>query len=202
MPCLHKFIGDLQLQYVEWEVKTLFIGTFNPDWKSCISNNSKWFYGRTNRNEFWCILPTIHEQQSLLTGNRRIWIDFCRRNQLAVTDIIESFDEADETNPQHREAICGFKDEKLVTFEPNNNDIPAILEAHPTIKQVIITRQTLPKFWKACFTDTFDWIYHHPQRQIQIKMLRSPSRGAIKGVIGNFCDFVGNRWLYQGYTVL
>ena len=202
MACLHKFTSDLHLQYVEWEVRTLFIGTFNPDWKSCTSNNATWFYGRTSRNEFWCILPTIHEQQSLLTGNRRVWIDFCQRNHLAVTDIIERFDEADETNPQHRVAICGFKDEELVAFQPIHNNIPAILEANPSIKQIVITRKTLPPFWKTCFAETFDWIRQHPQRQIQVRMLRSPSRGAINGVTGNFCDFVSNQWLNQGYVVL
>lgn len=31
MACNHKFENDLQLQYVDWDVKTLFIGTFIPD---------------------------------------------------------------------------------------------------------------------------------------------------------------------------
>ncbi|MEY4604366.1 MAG: hypothetical protein RIT43_1658, partial [Bacteroidota bacterium] len=69
MPCNHKFIKDLQLQYVDWEVKTLFIGTFNPEWEECASNYAQWFYGRTQRNDFWCILPTVHGTNSLISGN-------------------------------------------------------------------------------------------------------------------------------------
>jgi hypothetical protein len=45
-------------------------------------------------------------------------------------------------------------------------------------------------------------IENHPERNIRIKYLRSPSRGARKGIVGIFCDFVANRWLEQGYEML
>jgi len=59
MACDHKFIEDLTIQYADWTVRTLFVGTFNPGWTEC-NNAAQWFYGR-KRNEFWCILPKIHE---------------------------------------------------------------------------------------------------------------------------------------------
>lgn len=200
MPCNHKFIKDLQLQYVDWKVNTLFIGTFNPEWEECINNNAQWFYGRTQRNDFWCILPTVHGVNSLIGGNRNTWTQFCKENSIAITDIIESID-ADVYNENHRSAICNFKDDEFVNFEVTLNNIPDLLERHQSIKQICITRQTLTDFWEDCFMDTIQYIEQHPERDIQLKLLRSPSRGARRGVIGNFCLFVANRWIAQGYQV-
>src|ERR1041385_3671739 len=123
MPCVHKFVNDLQLQYVDWQPKTLFIGTFNPGWVECPNNNANWFYGRTQRNGFWCILPIIHGQGSLLGGDRGTWIDFCRKNGIAVTDILEEITNANPADVGHRQIICKFKDDSLEDFEVRINDI-------------------------------------------------------------------------------
>lgn len=200
MPCNHKFINDLQLQYVDWKVKTLFIGTFNPEWNVCSNNNAEWFYGRTQRNDFWCILPTVHSCNNLITGNRSSWIEFCRSNSIAITDIIESID-ADINIPSHQLAVCNFKDDELENFNITVNNIPYILEQHKEIIQICITRQQLGPFWNECLTNTIEYIRQHPERNIQLKLLRSPSRGARKGVVGNFCQFIANRWLTQGYEM-
>ncbi|HMJ46807.1 MAG TPA: hypothetical protein VK498_05725 [Ferruginibacter sp.] len=203
MPCEHKFINDLQLQYVNWEVKTLFIGTFNPGWAECPNNNADWFYGRTQRNEFWCILPAIHRLPSLLEGNRNTWIEFCRKNKIAITDILSLINDADPELEEHRNTICKFKDEELENLEVTTNNIPAILENYPNIKQICITRQRpLPNFWEECFIDMFQFINDNPLREIEVKYLRSPSRGARRGVAGNFCEFIANRWLQQGYLII
>jgi len=132
MACNHKFLNDLQLQYVDWKPKTLFIGTFNPEWQECENNYAQWFYGRTNRNEFWCILPGTFGQPSLLEGNRLLWINFCRQNKIAITDILSSID-VDVNNHNHLNAICRFKDEDIANFEVTVNNIPAILDNFPTI---------------------------------------------------------------------
>ena len=114
--------------------------------------------------------------------------------------LIESID-ADVYNENHRSAICNFKDDEFVNFEVTLNNIPDLLERHQSIKQICITRQTLTDFWEDCFMDTIQYIEQHPERDIQLKLLRSPSRGARRGVIGNFCLFVANRWIAQGYQV-
>ncbi|OXE98667.1 hypothetical protein BC749_10742 [Flavobacterium araucananum] len=199
MPCEHKFIEDLQLDYVNWKPKTLFIGTFNPSWLECPNNNADWFYGRTQRNDFWCILPRIHNEASLIAGNREIWIDFCRRNDIAITDILENLLDANQNDNDHREVICKFKDDKLVNFDVIINNIPKILEKHKSIKQICITRQHLPDFWKECFSDLFEYLNLNPQ--ITLKYLRSPSRGARRGIVGNFCEFISNRWSEQEYSI-
>lgn len=198
MPCNHRFSNDLQLQYVDWKPKTLFIGTFNPEWNECENNNAQWFYGRTQRNEFWCILPTTFGQPSILNGNRLAWINFCRQNQIAITDILSSID-ADENNPADLNAICKFKDEDIANFEVTINSIPTILDNFPTIKQICITRKTVPEFWEDCFMDTIKYIQDNPDRNLSLKYLRSPSRGARRGVVGNFCEFVSQKWLEQNF---
>ena len=50
--CPHKFHKDLQLDYVDWEVNTLFFGTFNPGCCKEEDNEANWFYGRTKNNSF------------------------------------------------------------------------------------------------------------------------------------------------------
>lgn len=200
MVCNHKFIEDLQLQYVDWEVKTLFIGTFNPGWPECIGNNAEWFYGRTQRNEFWSILPCIHGQTSKLNGNRNAWIAFCQQHSIGITDIIESID-ANPNNAAHRSSICNFRDNELVNFNIKLNDIPEILKKHKSIKQICITRRSLNGFWKVCFKDTFEFIAQNRDRDVKIIRLRSPSRGARKGVKGSFSDFIAAKWIEQGYMI-
>ena len=200
MACKHKFINDLQLQYVDWKPKTLFIGTFNPSWKECENNYADWFYGRVSKNEFWCILPKIHINQSLINGNRKIWIDFCRKNQIAITDIIKSVPNANSEIEAHQKAICKFKDNDLANFEFEINNIPNILEKNKSIKQICITRKTLPPFWENCFQELIEYVHNHPE--ITLRFLRSPSRGARRGIVGNFCDFIADYWIQQGYEIL
>ena len=202
MACSHKFINDLLLQYTDWEVRTLFVGTFNPAWEVCSNNYASWFYGRTANNDFWNILSLIHGEATIDNGNRNEWIEFCRRNNLAVTDVLKNIIDADEQNVNHQRAICKFKDDELTNFQVQTNDIPRILRDKTEITQVCITRQTLPLFWERCFSQTFEWINNHPERNITVKFLRSPSRGARKGVAGNFTEFVANRWIQQQYEII
>jgi hypothetical protein len=51
MSCDHRFKTDLMIEYADWDVHTLFIGTFNPCWESK-NNYANWFYGRTSNNGF------------------------------------------------------------------------------------------------------------------------------------------------------
>lgn len=198
MACEHKFINDLQLQYVNWKPKTLFIGTFNPEWLECENNIAQWFYGRTQRNEFWNILPITFGQPSLLEANRLAWINFCREKEIAITDILSSI-EADKNNSCHLTAICKFKDDEIANFDVTVNSIPTILDKFPTIIQICITRMTLSEFWEDCFMDTFQYIQMHPERNLRLKYLRSPSRGARRGVRGNFGEFISQRWIEQDF---
>lgn len=138
----------------------------------------------------------------MIKGNRDIWIEFCRKNEIAITDIIVKID-ADVNNFEQRETVCKFKDADLLNYKVEINNIVSILNRFPTITQICITRQRkgLSAFWLNCFMATIQYIEQNPQRKIQIRYLRSPSRGAIKGVIGDFCDFIANKWINQGYQL-
>ncbi|WP_146141494.1 hypothetical protein [Spirosoma oryzae] len=82
------------------------------------------------------------------------------------------------------------------------NNVPEILERHESIKQIVVTRQTTDTFWENCFHDTFSWIHQHPEREINVRRVRSPSRIARRGVVGDFCEFVANKWIEQHYSLL
>ncbi len=58
---------------------------------------------------------------------------------------------------------------------------------------------TLPEFWEDCFMDIIQYIQNHLEKNLRLKYLRSPSRGARRGIIGNFCEFVSHRWIEQGF---
>ncbi|WP_339869768.1 hypothetical protein [uncultured Algoriphagus sp.] len=202
MSCPHRFINDLRLQYVDWEVRTLFIGTFNPAW-DLPNNSAEWFYGRTARNDFWGILPTIHIGHSMIPGTPEDWKNFCRNHHIAVTDIITCLNDADINNPTHLEMVKRFKDDQLAKFDIESTNIPALLEHHKEIKQICLTRKTLPSPWNQLFQPTFDWVTNHPERNIQFKRLRSPSRGARRGVKGGFTEFTSTNWKTIGdYQIL
>ena len=200
MPCNHKFLEDLTIEYANWKVHTLFIGTFNPGWAEC-NNNANWFYGRVARNDFWCILPNIHEQISLINGNRNDWIDFCRRNNLAITDIITSLVNVDVNDPIHRQCVCKYTDAALAQITNTKTDVIQILELHPTIKQICFTFLHLPAFLTHWFDELNNWILNHPEREISVIFLYSPSRGARNGLIGSLCNAKRNRWLQDGYQI-
>ena len=202
MACNHKFKEDLKLDYVSWEARTLFIGTFNPGWNS-IENYAEWFYGRVARNDYWCILPSIHGKNNLLNAGKREWMEFCKDNHIAITDIISSVQGADESNTDHQLAISKFRDSDLKDFQLVPTNIPELLKRHPTIRQICVTRNTMPDYLISLFQPTLDFIKENPDRKIEFRLLRSPSRGARKGVKGEFSGYVAKKWKEQGrYEVL
>jgi hypothetical protein len=200
MSCNHKFINDLDLSYASWTVNTLFIGTFNPGWH-CTNNYAEWFYGRTNNNEFWTILPLLHNRESLKTANKSDWLDFCRKENIGITDILTSIPFADVG--LHFEAICksNFSDSVI---EKNFNarelvftDLISILKNRPSIRTVCITRRGITGIWKKALSPVLAYCEAH---NIAFLPLRSPSRFARNGTKGYvFTDYVSTAWLKCGY---
>lgn len=154
--CPHKFKKDLQLDYVTWKVTTLFIGTFNP---GCCQekNNADWFYGRTERNMFWNTLGYIYEQNPLLgtEGNPEQWKAFCKRRQLAVTDLITLVKKVIAEDLE--ETLCkNFSDKKLEPFILEGNFVSTEIENLITnspklqhLKCVYLTRTTTNGAWNV-----------------------------------------------------
>ena len=140
MACNHKFINYLNLENIDFEPTLLIIGTFNPEWPE--DNYAEWFYGRTNNNYFWDVLPRMFQQMSLRNNNHTEWKNFCSQNQIGITDLITSINDADQENEHHFDIISNFRDHEFANtfneFEMTN--VLEILENFPTINKVFFTR--------------------------------------------------------------
>ena len=142
MPCPHKFEKYLTLQRLDFEPTTLVVGTFNPTWPA--SNYAPWFYGRTQRNYFWDVLPRLCNPGLNLRGATPAeWKAFCSDYQLALTDIITCINDADEHKEAHRNSLSKYVDTAIAnTFcDFTFTNIIGLLQQHPTIQNVYLTRQ-------------------------------------------------------------
>ncbi len=203
MPCNHKFSQYLHLNDVDFEPTTLIVGTFNPDWDN-IHNNAKWFYGRTRNNYFWDVLPRIYEGINLRHENDIVWKQFCSRNKIGITDLLQSIEDADINNVQHIQAISDYKDSSIAQlfndFTPVN--VVSILQNNPSITQVYLTRQLGVPFWdnlwdvvtKYC---DCNYVNHH--------VLLTPSGNArfqMNNEGGHLRDFIFENWLESWHELL
>tara|TARA_B000000532_G_scaffold149379_1_gene119939 strand:+ start:356 stop:946 length:591 start_codon:yes stop_codon:yes gene_type:complete len=140
MPCNHRFIQDL---YPNHNLKYLFIGTFNPEWDSPKGNDANWFYGRYT-NSFWKILPETfgHPNLNIINNrqNPKPWKDYCIKNGIGLTDIIQTIKDAKEE--EHKTEILGFQDKHLERFnEVIFTDISnLIIRNSETLYGVYLTR--------------------------------------------------------------
>ena len=154
MACNHKFQNELNLEGLDYEPTTLIVGTFNPEWPE--GNNARWFYGRTHdahgnqNNNFWDVLPRLYEEPSMINSTVQEWKRFCRRHQIAITDLISCIDDADEDNGEHVAFLENFSDKNIATcFRQHTTvDIVQILTDHPTIENIYLTRGTGETFWR------------------------------------------------------
>ena len=114
MACNHRFRKDLIPDY---SIKNLFIGTFNPEWNK-VKDNANWFYGRNN-NSFWHIMPLSLDFNDLLNErtNRPLLEEFCKINNIGITDLISQIKDADSNNPNHGEKIRSVRDNDLEYFD-------------------------------------------------------------------------------------
>lgn len=122
MACTHKFFGhDFHLQGINgllpnWDVKTLIIGTFNPELQWHPNNVAKYYYGRT-RNYFWRVLPRFAGLSSINSQDINSQISFLKANQIGVTDLLISINDADLSNPNHIKRIQTVLDNEIELFK-------------------------------------------------------------------------------------
>ena len=149
MACIHKFAEDLKLDRLTFEPTTLIIGTFNPGWDN-LGNYAPWFYGRTNNNFFWDVLPRLYENADLRKATHNDWKAFCNRHNIALTDLILSIGDAESGNQQHIQHLKNYRDDAIAKHfrEFTLVNIIEILESHPSIKHVYLTRQISAGFWR------------------------------------------------------
>jgi len=178
MTCKHKFYADLDLSYLGYSPEVLIVGTFNPEWPS--ANYANWFYGRTDANYFWDVLPRILEGKSLLTAEASDWKEFCKRNKIAVTDLVKEITCFKPNNTEHKRLLATYSDDKLIEFNKyfKYNSIVEIQNMYPDIKKIYFTRKLTPPWklvWKACGVLNID----------SITELYTPSR---------FASYATSRW--------
>jgi len=154
MACNHKFIEYLNLTRLDFEPTTLIVGTFNPAWPE--GNNAEWFYGRTHdangnrNNNFWDVLPRLFEDELTLINDGPLeWKQFCSRKQIAITDLINSIEDANPENSEHVQLMGGFADHVIAEeFEEHVFvNIILLLQNYTTINKVFITNGVNGAFW-------------------------------------------------------
>lgn len=165
MSCDHKFSKHLELNTIDFQPTTLIIGTFNPQWPD--GNEAEWFYGRTAENYFWDIVPRIYGQGSLLNESPEVWKQFCRENQIALTDLITSIDDANPQNKNHNKVLGGFSDKAIVyNFDDFTfTNIIGLLQKQPTIRNVYLTRGATEAFWKHLWNPIVHYCNVHKLHQ-------------------------------------
>lgn len=173
MACHHKFINHLNLEKISFAPETLIVGTFNPAWPE--TNTAQWFYGRTDSNYFWDILPRLYGQPSLLSSGPDDWKEFCRNQKIALTDIVSSIDDADPTNKNHNRMLGGFSDDAIeYNFDEFDfTDVRKILRQNPSIKYVYLTRGITDAFWRHLWNPVAHYCNHN---NIYERKLLPPTR--------------------------
>ena len=121
MACIHKFykhqehLSEEQALLPNWPVKTLIIGTFNPEnvWHS--GNQARYFYGR-DANHLWTVLPRFAGETSILNNDVTHQIGFLKRHEIGLTDILISIDDAEIGDEVHKARIQTVKDKEVELF--------------------------------------------------------------------------------------
>ena len=175
MACRHKFYPELNLDGLGYEPETLIVGTFNPEWPA--NNTADWFYGRTEDSFFWDVLPGVYDAPSLMDAAREDRMQFCARHKIALTDLISEIEDAEPANRNHVKMLGGFSDKAIVhnfdDFEFTN--IAAILQRHPAIKNVYLTRGITEAFWRHLWSPV---MRHCNTHSLHERILVTPDESA------------------------
>ncbi len=203
MACVHKFASDLNLERIAFEPTTLIVGTFNPGWDN-LGNYAQWFYGRTNNNYFWDVLPRLYENINLRKAHHKEWKAFCSRHKIALTDLLYSIDDADSGNQEHIGHLKNYRDEAISRHfrQFTEVNIPAILYSHPSITHVYLTRKLSNNFWQQKWLPI---VQYCKENDIKTQALLTPSGSARfqipKGVAMSLSDFIFNRWKISWHSL-
>ncbi len=146
MACVHKLYKYLWLEKLDFEPRTLIVGTFNP----CIEGNTAaWFYGRFDNN-FWEVLARLYGEVSMRGASPDDWKAFCKRHKIAITDLISTIEDADTDNPDVLKQLKTYSDKTLAEAFKQHLFVPIVdlLKANPSIQNVYLTRGISDRFWK------------------------------------------------------
>ncbi len=107
----HQFINKSFFVSPNWDVKHLFIGTFNPEGGDKVN----YFYGR-QKNCFWKILTIIFEEN--FDPNSNNFFELLKKHGIACVDIIQSVNKIDDNDFTETEINKilgqGYSDSKII----------------------------------------------------------------------------------------
>lgn len=202
MPCRHKFYDNLYIEYAkDCKPITLIVGTFNPEWPE--KNYAQWFYGRTENNFFWEVLPGLYNTENLRDEPVDRWKSFCKDNKIALTDLIAEIKTADRNNANHYDLIASYSDKNIEeNFAGENDlvtvDIVRILQENKSIKYVFLTRGAQKQPWRSLWKPVKEFC---KQNGIIVKELLTPSGYAFyqyskkeREQFDSLSDFITGKW--------
>lgn len=197
MACQHKFYSYLQLQRLtDFEPEIIIIGTFNPELPK--DNYSEWFYGRTDNNYFWDLLPKMFGDEGLRNRAHTDWKKYCKRKKIALTDLLSGINDADFTNEAHIKVLSKYTDSDLATRFKDQipNQVIPLLQTYSSIKSVYLTTTNNSQFWEGLWRPLENYCF---QSGIWCRKLMTPSKGARFFMTKNsgisMLDFIYNDWL-------
>ncbi|WP_457596246.1 DNA-deoxyinosine glycosylase [Hydrogenimonas sp.] len=122
---------------------TLILGSF-PSLKSFEND----FYYAHPRNQFWPLLSAVY---AMPAQSREERVALLERAGLALWDVVAACERTNSADTNLKKCRC--------------NDIPALLQAHPTIGRVLFTGKKAMTLFRRCF----------PGLDIETGLLPSPS---------------------------
>lgn len=176
MACQHRFLGlhnDSSL-LPDWDFDTLIIGTFNPNWNFSKGQNAEYFYGRTNKNYFWDVLPEVFGHEKLRSSKKDEWIRFLKNNKIGLTDLLLNIEDAVDSNTIHYNYLKTKADINIARFSNlvwNTDNIITLIN-QGKIKSIYTTNLTSP----SKFEEQFDLINSAAKvKGIRFERLVTPS---------------------------
>lgn len=203
MPCIHRFYGahDNGL-FPNWEIETLFIGTFNPSWDHP-NNNANYFYARSPY--FWRLIKAFYNHIDLTNLTRDEKLNFIINNKIGFTDLIENIENADINNLTDVSKILSFKDSDLLYFEEglqfNTDKIIEFINDNQNIKNVYFTLLANNIGSITTSINTIENYFINSRREINIKRLHTPTGQGLGAGTPRINKLV-HRWIDNGFEVL
>lgn len=162
--------GEKNLFKPSWEIKHLFIGTFNPEGGQPVN----YYYGRES-NYFWKVISKIFNDSfdPYSCNNLSLFFDKLIKHGIGCVDMIKSV-EFDETKVKENDINGnGYNDSKIINNkvlrEYSTGEILSIIKQNPNVK-IYTTWGKGQKLRE--WTDEIDKLSH------DIINLKSPSRAA------------------------
>lgn len=151
MTCTHKFfghpshLGDEQGLLPNWNVRTLIVGTFNPENIWHPANKASYYYGRT-KNYLWKALPRFANLPPILHNNVEEQLEFLNEHSIGITDLLIRINDAEIDNLEHVRRIRTVLDDQIELFSDFTWNTPHIVDYLQTnnIEAIYFTKLGTP----------------------------------------------------------